>query len=118
MSAWLKRSGSSICGMWPRPGSMAAASRRSRHAAAARKPSATSPTASTSVARTIPAMRRPRIIERPSRLLEVDALVHGQALQLAPQAIEPHLAGAEPHPLATAEDPAAPGVDALRGGDR
>src|SRR5207244_8947583 len=53
-----------------------------------------------------------------SRLLEVDPLVHGQSLQMTAQAVEPHLAGTETHPLAPAENPTAPGVGALRGRDR
>src|SRR5215813_9954646 len=52
-----------------------------------------------------------------SRLLEVDPLVHGQSLKLAAQTVEPHLRGAQAHPLAPAENAAAPGLGPLCGRD-
>src|SRR5438132_288592 len=48
------------------------------------------------------------IMAAPSRLFEVDPLVHGQPLEIPAQAVEPHLDRAEAHPLAAAQDAAAP----------
>src|SRR3989442_12855535 len=53
-----------------------------------------------------------------SRLLEVDPLVHRQPLEMAAQAVEPHLAGTQAHPLAPAENATAPGIGPLGGRDR
>src|SRR5438093_7499899 len=53
-----------------------------------------------------------------SRLFEVDPLVHRQPLEMAAQAVEPHLAGTQAHPLAPAENAAASGIGALGGRDR
>src|SRR5262245_30961939 len=52
-----------------------------------------------------------------SRLLEVDPLVYGQPLELAAQAVEAHLGGAQADPLAPAENTAAPRLGPIRGGD-
>src|SRR3989442_7206919 len=53
-----------------------------------------------------------------SCLLEVDPLVHRQALQVTAQAVEPHLGGAQADPLSPTQDPTAPGFDAVGGRDR
>src|SRR2546426_3042704 len=52
-----------------------------------------------------------------SHLLEVDALVHGQILKLAAQAVQPHLDRAQAYPLAAADDATAPGGDLRLGRD-
>src|SRR5437870_1634532 len=51
------------------------------------------------------------------RLLEVDALVDGQSLQIAPQAVQAHLDGAQADPLAAAQDARAPRGGLRLGGD-
>src|SRR5580765_4903437 len=53
-----------------------------------------------------------------SRLLEVDSLGHRQPLEIAAQAVEPHLGGPEAHPLAPSENPTASGFGAVSGCDR
>src|SRR5687768_12339179 len=60
---------------------------------------------------------RKRIAVLPD-FLEVDALVHGQALEVAAQAVEPHLGRAETHPFAAADDAAASRGHAMARGDR
>src|SRR5262245_55023521 len=50
--------------------------------------------------------------------LEIDTLVHRQPLEVPAQAVEPHFDGAEPHPVAPADDTAAPRRDAALGRDR
>src|SRR2546430_10093935 len=51
-------------------------------------------------------------------LLEIDALVHRQSLQIAAQAVEAHFDRAEAHPLAAADDAAAAWRDVVLGRDR
>src|SRR4030095_12550481 len=53
-----------------------------------------------------------------SRLLEVDSLGHRQRLEIAAQAVEPHLGGPEAHPLAPSENSTAPGFGAVSVRDR
>src|SRR5262245_949221 len=57
------------------------------------------------------------MIDTLSRLLEVDPLVHRQPLELAAQAVEPHLGGAQADPLASAENAASPRLGPARGRD-
>src|SRR2546429_9007535 len=52
-----------------------------------------------------------------SRLLEVDPLGDRQPLEVAAQAVEPHLGCAQTYPLAAAENPAASGLGAVGGSD-
>src|SRR6266545_4859326 len=104
---------------------VSAAANLSRHAAAPRKPSAVRTTARTSAATTVAPMapcrltrRRPNARRAISGLFEVDPLVHRQPLEMAAQAVEPHLAGTQAHPLAPAENATAPGIGPLGGRDR
>src|SRR5437879_11937188 len=53
-----------------------------------------------------------------SRLLEVDPLVHRQPLEVAEQAVEPHLARTQAQPLAPARNPTTPGIGDVSGHDR
>src|SRR6267142_5158228 len=57
------------------------------------------------------------MVDTLSRFLEVDPLVHRESLELAAQAVEPHLGGAQADPLAPAENAATPGLGAVRGRD-
>src|SRR5260370_31295853 len=53
-----------------------------------------------------------------SHLLEIDLLVNRQALEVAAQAVEAHLDGAEADPVAAAEDTRSSRDDGMRGRDR
>src|SRR5205823_6668827 len=52
-----------------------------------------------------------------SRLLEIGALVHGQALEVAAEAVQSELHRAQAHPFPSAENAAAPGLHLPRAGD-
>src|SRR6267142_6377697 len=107
----LNASGSSICRMWPTPTSVdkVEVGMRARRSCAC----ASGVTLSLS-----PSRLRPDVRPAISGFLEVDPLGHRQVLEIAAQAIEPHLGGAQPDPLAPPENPTASRLRAVGGGHR
>ena len=66
---------------------------------------------------TIPAGYKSRNGAPGSHPLEIGALGDGEVLEVAAQAVEAKLDGAEAHPVAAAIDTRAPGFDTVLGGD-
>src|SRR5712691_3071400 len=58
------------------------------------------------------------MVRSSSDFFEIDPFDHGQPLEMAAQTVEAHLDRAQAHPLATADDAAAPGGDLLVRRDR